>query len=64
MGSLRNGGKDGGEERQEEEEEPILVESSQRYCMFPVRYDQLWEMYKKAQASFWTGSVFLLIFFL
>lgn len=56
MGSLRNGGKDGGKERQEEEEEPILAESSQRFCMFPVRYDPLWEMYKKAQASFWTAE--------
>lgn len=39
----------------EEEEEPILKEQKQRFCMFPIRYRQLWEMYKKAEASFWTG---------
>lgn len=47
MGSLKN---------EETEEEPILMEQNQRFCMFPVRYHQLWEMYKKAQASFWTGN--------
>ncbi|KAF8401628.1 hypothetical protein HHK36_012574 [Tetracentron sinense] len=49
MGSLRNG-------EREEEEEPILMGKSQRFCMFPIRYKQLWEMYKKAQASFWTAE--------
>ncbi|KAJ0091931.1 hypothetical protein Patl1_25471 [Pistacia atlantica] len=39
-----------------EEEEPILKEQNQRFCMFPIRYQQLWEMYKKAQASFWTAE--------
>ncbi|KAF8394465.1 hypothetical protein HHK36_020673 [Tetracentron sinense] len=51
MGSLRNG-----ERELEEEKEPILMENSQRFCMFPVRYKQLWEMYKKAEASFWTAE--------
>lgn len=37
-----------------EEEEPILMENPQRFCMFPVKYNEVWEMYKKAQASFWT----------
>ena len=39
-------------------EEPLLAESSQRFCMFPIKYRELWEMYKKAQASFWTGILF------
>lgn len=54
MSSLRNG-----KERilqEEEEGEPILMEQSQRFCMFPVKYQDLWEMYKKAQASFWTAE--------
>ncbi|KAI7735269.1 hypothetical protein M8C21_009403, partial [Ambrosia artemisiifolia] len=42
-----------------EKEEPILSEQNQRFCMFPVRYNQLWEMYKKAQASFWTDGIVL-----
>ncbi|KAK6913864.1 Ribonucleotide reductase small subunit family [Dillenia turbinata] len=48
MGSLRN--------EEEGVEEPILMESSERFCMFPIKYPQLWEMYKKAQASFWTAE--------
>ncbi|KAF3773045.1 Ribonucleoside-diphosphate reductase small chain A [Nymphaea thermarum] len=51
MGSLK---KEGGEG--EPEEEPILAEQSQRFCMFPIKYRQLWEMYKKAEASFWTAE--------
>ena len=34
--------------------DPILAPSSDRFCTFPVKYQGLWEMYKKAQASFWT----------
>lgn len=40
---------------EEEEVEPILMEQPQKFCMFPIQYPLLWEMYKKAQASFWTG---------
>ncbi|KAG6726635.1 ribonucleoside-diphosphate reductase small chain A isoform X2 [Carya illinoinensis] len=62
MGSLQNGVErlilNGREEDKEEEkeEEPILKEQNERFCMFPIRYKQLWEMYKKAEASFWTAS--------
>ncbi|KAH7573708.1 hypothetical protein JRO89_XS03G0196000 [Xanthoceras sorbifolium] len=60
MGSLKNEAvqeRSKLEEKEEEEvEEPILVEQNQRFCMFPIRYKQLWEMYKKAQASFWTDG--------
>jgi hypothetical protein len=35
--------------------EPILAENPQRFCMFPLKYPEVWEMYKKAEASFWTG---------
>ncbi|XP_009365793.2 ribonucleoside-diphosphate reductase small chain A [Pyrus x bretschneideri] len=58
MGSLENGTErgNGEEEVTEQEEEPILMEQTQRFCMFPVRYKQVWEMYKKAEASFWTAE--------
>ncbi|KAK7292370.1 hypothetical protein RIF29_08148 [Crotalaria pallida] len=52
MGSQENGGR--GRKEEEEEEEPILKEQSDRFCMFPIRYKQIWEMYKKSLASFWT----------
>jgi ribonucleoside-diphosphate reductase subunit M2 len=37
-------------------EEPLLVENPHRFCMFPIKYPQIWEMYKKAEASFWTAE--------
>ena len=39
-----------------EQAEPLLTENPDRFCMFPVRYQDIWEMYKKAEASFWTGE--------
>ncbi|KAH9538751.1 hypothetical protein CY35_15G022700 [Sphagnum magellanicum] len=36
--------------------EPILAENPQRFCMFPLKYPEVWEMYKKAEASFWTAE--------
>jgi hypothetical protein len=35
--------------------EPLLDENPDRFCMFPIKYREVWEMYKKAEASFWTG---------
>ncbi|KDO74838.1 hypothetical protein CISIN_1g0189481mg, partial [Citrus sinensis] len=61
MGSLKNetenevNQREQGEQEQEDQE-PILMEQNQRFCMFPIRYKQVWEMYKKAQASFWTAE--------
>lgn len=66
MGSLENGiegATNGREEHEEEtEQEPILMEQSERFCMFPIRYKQVWEMYKKAMASFWTGTCSFFLF--
>ncbi|KAL2509019.1 Ribonucleoside-diphosphate reductase small chain A [Forsythia ovata] len=58
MGSLVNGTEREAIHGNEgiQEVEPILMEQSQRFCMFPIRYPQLWEMYKKAEASFWTAE--------
>ncbi|CAO1620439.1 unnamed protein product [Sympodiomycopsis kandeliae] len=39
-----------------EEEEPLLVESTRRFVLFPIRYHEIWQMYKKAEASFWTAE--------
>ncbi len=36
--------------------EPLLDHNPDRFCMFPIKYPQIWEMYKKAEASFWTGA--------
>ncbi|MQM23933.1 hypothetical protein Taro_057003 [Colocasia esculenta] len=37
-------------------EEPLLAPNPDRFCMFPIKYPQIWEMYKKAEASFWTAE--------
>ena len=34
--------------------DPILTPSTSRFTTFPIRYPQLWELYKKAVGSFWT----------
>jgi ribonucleoside-diphosphate reductase subunit M2 len=36
--------------------EPLLEENPDRFCMFPIKYPQVWEMYKRAEASFWTAE--------
>jgi len=35
-------------------EDPILTPSTSRFTTFPIRYPDLWELYKKALGSFWT----------
>lgn len=37
-------------------QEPLLIENEQRFSMFPIQYPGIWEMYKKAEASFWTAE--------
>jgi ribonucleotide reductase beta subunit family protein with ferritin-like domain len=34
--------------------EPLLTESGNRYVLLPIKYDNLFALYKKALASFWT----------
>lgn len=37
-------------------EEPILAKSNDRFVLFPIRHDDIWKFYKKAEASFWTAE--------
>ena len=34
--------------------EPILKENPDRFVVFPIKFDDIWKMYKQAEASFWT----------
>ncbi|KAJ3035334.1 Ribonucleotide-diphosphate reductase (RNR), small subunit [Rhizophlyctis rosea] len=34
--------------------EPLLKPNSKRFVLFPIQYHEVWQMYKKAEASFWT----------
>lgn len=36
--------------------EPILQENKDRFVLFPITHHNIWEMYKKAEASFWTAE--------
>ncbi|MES2138117.1 MAG: ribonucleoside-diphosphate reductase small subunit [Bacteroidota bacterium] len=36
--------------------EPILKENKDRFVLFPIKHQDIWEMYKKAEASFWTAE--------
>ncbi|CAB1340419.1 unnamed protein product [Coregonus sp. 'balchen'] len=38
------------------EEEPLLKENPRRFVIFPIKYHDIWQMYKKAEASFWTAE--------
>ncbi len=37
-------------------EEPILKENKGRFVLFPIQHNDIWEFYKKAEASFWTAE--------
>ena len=36
--------------------DPILQTNENRFVLFPIQYDNLWQLYKKAEASFWTAE--------
>ena len=33
--------------------EPILIENKNRFVLFPIQHEDIWEYYKKSVASFW-----------
>lgn len=35
-------------------DEPMLADNPNRFVIFPIKYPDIWEFYKKAVASFWT----------
>ena len=36
--------------------EPLLAENPNRFVLFPIQNDEVWQYYKKSQASFWTAE--------
>merc|ERR1711892_1234703 len=38
------------------EVEPLLAPNPRRFVILPIQYDDIWRMYKKAEASFWTAE--------
>ena len=37
-------------------EEPLLKENKNRFVIFPIQHHDIWEWYKKSEASFWTAE--------
>ena len=36
--------------------EPLLKENKDRFVIFPIQHDDIWQFYKKHEASFWTAE--------
>lgn len=39
-----------------QENEVLLRENKDRFVILPIKHPEIWEMYKKAEASFWTAE--------
>jgi len=39
-----------------QQDEILLRENKDRFVILPINYPQIWEMYKKSEASFWTAE--------
>jgi ribonucleotide reductase beta subunit family protein with ferritin-like domain len=42
--------------KQNAPQEPLLAPSGERFVLFPIQHHAVWEMYKRAVASFWTAE--------
>lgn len=38
------------------QDEPLLRDNPRRFVIFPIQYHDIWQFYKKAEASFWTAE--------
>ena len=37
-------------------DEPILKDNPNRFVLFPIQHNDIWDFYKKSEASFWTAE--------
>ena len=44
------------ESKEEKKVEPILVDNPNRFVIFPIKHDDIWEAYKVAEAAIWTAE--------
>ncbi|EEB05861.1 ribonucleotide reductase small subunit Suc22 [Schizosaccharomyces japonicus yFS275] len=42
--------------KEDEKDEVVLTPNPRRFVMFPIEYHDIWQFYKKAEASFWTAE--------
>ena len=38
------------------QKEPILQENKNRFVIFPIQHDDIWQWYKKQEAPFWIAE--------
>ena len=43
-------------QNKEQNLEPILQENADRFVLFPIEHDDIWQFYKKDEASFLTAE--------
>lgn len=43
-------------EKEDNSDEPILKENPSRFVLFPIKYNDIWQMYKEHLASFWIAE--------
>ena len=36
--------------------EPLLDKQQNRYVLYPIKYEDIWEFYKKQMTAFWTAE--------
>lgn len=39
-----------------DQNEPLLAPNADRFVLYPIKHDAIWQLYKKAEASFWTAE--------
>lgn len=42
--------------KESEKEEPLLNADPERFTLFPIKFHEIWQAYKRAEASFWTAE--------
>ncbi|CCC69781.1 hypothetical protein NCAS_0D02000 [Naumovozyma castellii] len=42
--------------KETEQQEPLLNADEDRHTLFPIKYHEIWQAYKRAEASFWTAE--------
>lgn len=40
----------------DQQTEPILAENPNRFVLFPIEHNDIWQFYKKSEANFWTAE--------
>lgn len=44
------------EKQKLDQQEPILKDNPNRFVIFPIQHHDIWDFYKKSEASFWTAE--------